>query len=55
VIVATAHPAKFSETVEPLIGQEVAIPPSLAELLALPQQDTELAADFPSLRNFLGT
>lgn len=55
VIVATAHPAKFNETVEPLIGQEVAIPPSLAELLALPQQDSELAADFPSLRNFLGT
>ncbi len=53
VIVATAHPAKFSETVEPLIGQEVAIPSSLAALLALPQHATEMAADFQSMKSFL--
>ena len=54
VIVATAHPAKFGETVEPLIGQEVAVPSSLAALLALPQHATEIAADFEALKNHLG-
>jgi threonine synthase len=53
VIVATAHPAKFSEIVEPLIGQEVAVPPSLAALLALPCRSTELDADLSSLKRFL--
>ncbi len=45
VIVATAHPAKFNEIVEPLMGREAPIPPSLAKLLALPRQETELRAD----------
>ncbi len=38
VLVATAHPAKFSEIVEPLIGVQVPVPPALAALLALPRQ-----------------
>jgi threonine synthase len=33
IVVATAHPAKFETIVEPIIGQAVPIPPSLAELL----------------------
>jgi threonine synthase len=33
VLVATAHPAKFNEVVEPLIGREVPVPPALARLL----------------------
>lgn len=53
VIVATAHPAKFSEIVEPLIGGDIAIPPSLAALLALPQQVTEIESDFESLKRYL--
>jgi threonine synthase len=50
VIVATAHPAKFNDVVEPLIGYEVAIPPSLAKLLALPRQETELEPTLQALR-----
>jgi threonine synthase len=50
VIVATAHPAKFNEVVEPLIGYEVEIPPSLAKLLALPRQETELEPTLQALR-----
>ncbi len=42
VLVATAHPAKFSEIVEPLIGREIEIPPALAALLALPSRYQEL-------------
>ncbi len=36
VIVATAHPAKFDEIVEPLIGAAVPVPDSLAAILARP-------------------
>ena len=36
MIVATAHPAKFDEIVEPLIGAAVPVPESLAAILARP-------------------
>ena len=42
VLVATAHPAKFNDIVEPLIGAEVPVPPALAALLTLPSQQTEV-------------
>ena len=32
-MVATAHPAKFREIVEPLIGREVPVPETLARLV----------------------
>jgi threonine synthase len=50
VIVATAHPAKFNEAVEPQIGYEVEVPPRLAKLLALPRQETELEPTLQALR-----
>ncbi|PZN27536.1 MAG: threonine synthase [Proteobacteria bacterium] len=50
VVVATAHPAKFDEVVEPLIGREVPVPPSLERLLALPRQETELEPTLEALR-----
>jgi threonine synthase len=53
VIAATAHPAKFNEIVEPLIGGPVAIPANLAALLALPRRVTELDADFDSFKGYL--
>ena len=53
VLVATAHPAKFSEIVEPLIGGEVAIPPALAALLSLPRQVTQIDAEFATLKRSL--
>jgi threonine synthase len=34
MLVATAHPAKFPEVVEPLIGREVDVPDPLAEVMA---------------------
>ncbi len=45
VIVATAHPAKFSEIVEPLIGREIPVPEALAALLTLPAHCRQLDAD----------
>jgi threonine synthase len=34
ILVATAHPAKFPEVVEPLVGHEVDVPDPLAEVMA---------------------
>jgi threonine synthase len=50
VLVSTAHPAKFREIVEPLIGREVVVPESLAKLFARPSECTEIDADLASLR-----
>ena len=54
VLVATAHPAKFREIIEPLIGREVPVPESLARLFARPSAYQEIAADLASLRDALG-
>ena len=50
VLVSTAHPAKFREVVEPLIGRDVPVPESLAKLFARPTQCMEIDADLASLR-----
>ena len=42
VVVATAHPAKFDEVVEPIIGRRVAVPAALDRLLRLPQHFLDL-------------
>jgi threonine synthase len=53
VLVATAHPAKFRETVEPLIGASVAMPESLAQLFARPSECIEIDATLDALREQL--
>ena len=50
VIVATAHPAKFDEIVEPLIGRTLPVPPNLERLLCLPRHDRDLAPTLDALR-----
>ena len=52
-IVATAHPAKFPEVVEPLIGRRLEPPRSLARLLERPMRRTDIDADFGTLRREL--
>jgi threonine synthase len=47
VLVATAHPAKFNEVVEPIIGRTIEVPESLRRLLRLPQHFLDLP---PSLQ-----
>jgi threonine synthase len=42
VLVATAHPAKFNDIVEPIIGKPVEIPAALGRLLELPQHMLDL-------------
>ncbi len=53
VLAATAHPAKFREIVEPLIGRSVTVPQSLARLFELPSQAVEIAAELGALRQGL--
>jgi len=42
VLVATAHPAKFNDVVEPIIGEAVVVPDALNRLLHLPQHFLDL-------------
>jgi threonine synthase len=42
VLVATAHPAKFNDVVEPIIGKPVEVPQALERLLKLPQHILDL-------------
>lgn len=53
VVVATAHPAKFEDVVEPLVGREVPPPPALASLLALPRHFTDVPATDAALAAIL--
>ena len=52
-VVATAHPAKFDEVIEPLIGTRIEVPPALAALLDRPAHSEPLAADYDALRRRL--
>jgi threonine synthase len=53
VLVATAHPAKFHEIVEPLVGRPVPVPPALDALLRLPRVETPMRAELDELRALL--
>jgi threonine synthase len=52
IFLATAHPAKFSEIVEPIIGREVEKPAPLAQALARPRHIIRIE---PSLAAVMGT
>jgi threonine synthase len=55
VLVSTAHPAKFREIVEPLIGQRIEIPESLAKLFSRPVSCADLEPSLAALTGALGT
>jgi threonine synthase len=49
ILLATAHPAKFRSEVEPLIGESVPLPPSLAHRLGLEERITPIAPTLAAL------
>ncbi len=51
IIVATAHPAKFNDVVEPILQREVSIPTGLAELLARPNHVETLEPRLEALQH----
>jgi len=53
VFLATAHPAKFREVVEPAIGETVALPAVLADALKRPRHSVRLPAEYPALASLL--
>ena len=53
VFLATAHPAKFREVVEPAIGRSVPLPEVLAEAVTRPRHALPLAADYAALHALL--
>ncbi|ALV93518.1 MULTISPECIES: threonine synthase [Pantoea] len=53
LFLGTAHPAKFKESVDEILGQELPLPPELAERAELPLLSHNLKADFAELRKFL--
>ena len=50
VLVSTAHPAKFREIVEPLVGAPLAVPTNLAALFERPARYSELDPTLDALR-----
>lgn len=53
LFLGTAHPAKFKESVEEILGQELPLPTALAVRAALPLLSHPMSADFAELRSFL--
>ena len=52
-VVATAHPSKFEDVVEPLVGHKVEPPPALRAMLARPARSEILEPDYTSLKDRL--
>lgn len=53
IVIATAHPAKFREVVEPVIGQELPLPHRLAVHLEKERQATPIEPVYEALRAVL--
>ena len=53
VFLETAHPAKFKDTVEPIIQTEVEIPERLAAFMKGTKQSVQMSKDFAAFKNYL--
>lgn len=53
VFLETAHPAKFKDTVEPIIGQEVAIPATLQKFMDGTKKSLPMTGAFADFKAFL--
>ena len=53
IFLATAHPAKFSEIVEPILGHPIETPAPLADALAQPRHVLKINASFDAVRRTL--
>jgi threonine synthase len=53
IFLGTAHPAKFKEQVENILGSPIALPPELAAVAGEPSLAVDMAADFVELRTKL--
>ncbi|MEZ5024965.1 MAG: threonine synthase [Chitinophagales bacterium] len=53
IFLSTAHPVKFGETVEQLIGEEIEIPERLQALIKGEKQSIPMSADFEAFKQWL--
>jgi threonine synthase len=53
IVLETAHPAKFTETVKKAIGREIEIPQSLQSCIGKEKFARPMAADYSSFKEFL--
>jgi len=53
LFLGTAHPAKFKESVEEILGETLPLPAELAERADLPLLSHNLPADFAALRELM--
>ena len=53
IFLETAHPAKFKETVENIIGQPVEIPEKLQAFMKGTKQSTAMSSDFETFKTYL--
>ena len=53
IVLETAHPVKFYEVVEPVIGEVVPIPAAVQQQLLLEKKSTKIAAEVDLLKGFL--
>ena len=53
IFLETAHPVKFYDTIEPVIGSNIPLPPSVAALLDRDKQRRHMAPAYAELKSFL--
>jgi threonine synthase len=53
VLLATAHPAKFPETVEAVLGAPPILPPAAAPVMSRPEVATDLPAEASAVKAFI--
>ena len=53
IVLETAHPVKFYDVVEPVIGEAVPIPEAIRQQLQLEKKSTKINADGDLLKSFL--
>jgi threonine synthase len=53
IFLETAHPAKFTETVEPAIARKIDIPDKLKSCMNSPELVVNLKASYEEFRSFL--
>jgi threonine synthase len=53
IFLETAHPVKFYDTVEPIIGKKIPLPDAVAALINSKKQSKKIAARYSELKEFL--
>lgn len=53
IFLETAHPVKFYDVVEPVIGEKVPVPDAIQQILPLEKNSTEIEAEYELLKAYL--